>query len=484
MFSVAPTLGKANVIVGAVQPVGRRLELAVAELERRPHRLQPGDVHVDRAGAEVVAAGHRQPHPAAAREQRAEHVDRRPDPLDQLVRGDRRRGRRCWQAQPAVVRRIDASMPIAASSSPMIATSTISGTLVSSYSPSARIVAAISLSTEFLAPGTSIVPCSSPTRRTRIWPPGAAVCSRKRLTTDQYAPVVLAGGHILDRPARGPRPSPHRRPDVARRPRTWPPRWPGPATTSSSSGAVARRTRSSRPRARSSPISAVVEPAGGGTCARRPRSAGRCRGSPGCSPCRCAGRSPAAGDPDPAPRRVHGGHAVVGAARPSRPAALTRARPARRGVDVRGVRQHPVHPDRELRRRRLRRQHSGVGIAGSVVRAGIVLVLPVAAVADRVGRRRMVTAMADRRPARHGRSARWRRPSRSSSPPKRSGARSGWPSTSSSRSSPPRRCRATAGPTRSACWRWPAGSAPASPSWPCRWPTSRPARGASSTSSP
>jgi MFS family permease len=36
----------------------------------------------------------------------------------------------------------------------------------------------------------------------------------------------------------------------------------------------------------------------------------------------------------------------------------------------------------------------GVGIAGGVVRAGIILVLPAAALADRIGRRRMVTAMA------------------------------------------------------------------------------------------
>ena len=82
----------------------------------------------------------------------------------------------------------------------MIGTSTIAGTLVSSYSPSARIVAAISLSTEFLAPGTSIVPCSSPTRRTMICPPGPgsvfiALTARYRLTTAQYAPAVLAGGH-------------------------------------------------------------------------------------------------------------------------------------------------------------------------------------------------------------------------------------------------------------------------------------------------
>jgi len=37
---------------------------------------------------------------------------------------------------------------------------------------------------------------------------------------------------------------------------------------------------------------------------------------------------------------------------------------------------------------------TGVGVAGAVVRAGIVFVLPVAVLADRIGRRRVVTAMA------------------------------------------------------------------------------------------
>jgi MFS family permease len=37
---------------------------------------------------------------------------------------------------------------------------------------------------------------------------------------------------------------------------------------------------------------------------------------------------------------------------------------------------------------------TGIGIAGAVVRAGIILVLPAAALADRIGRRRVITAMA------------------------------------------------------------------------------------------
>ena len=85
MFSVAPTLGNSRVMSAPSSTSARRLEVAVAQLERRPHRLEAGEVHVDRAGAEVVAAGQRElgvPEPA---EQRAEHVDRRPDLLGQLV---------------------------------------------------------------------------------------------------------------------------------------------------------------------------------------------------------------------------------------------------------------------------------------------------------------------------------------------------------------------------------------------------------------
>ena len=44
----------------------------------------------------------------------------------------------------------------------MIDTSVRSGTFVSSYTPSASRLAAISLSTAFLAPGTLIVPSSGP----------------------------------------------------------------------------------------------------------------------------------------------------------------------------------------------------------------------------------------------------------------------------------------------------------------------------------
>ena len=244
-----------------------------------------------------------------------------------------------------------------------------------------------------------------------------------------------------------------------------------------------RRHRSSRRRPVHSPTAATVEPIadtqGDGAGARRRRTAGRSRGSRWlfALPLRWTlARRGAATDATAADARHR--HAVVGAARPPRPAqrsACSACWPRRRC------------PRRSSTRCSPRRSSSppttsasataASASPASIVRAGIILVLPVAAFADRIGRRRVVTAMASPRRSSPP-PARSPRRSRSSSPPRPSAARSAWRSTSWSPSSPPRRCRATAGPTRSACWRWPAGSAPASPSWPCRSPTSRPARGA------
>ena len=78
----------------------------------------------------------------------------------------------------------------------MMSTSAMPGTLVSSYSPSASSVAAISLSTEFLAPGTSTSPCSGPARRTTIGRSGISGSDARWSATGpdlighQYAPPV------------------------------------------------------------------------------------------------------------------------------------------------------------------------------------------------------------------------------------------------------------------------------------------------------
>ncbi len=63
---------------------------------------------------------------------------------------------------------------------------------------------------------------------------------------------------------------------------------------------------------------------------------------------------PMAGPPGPRPRGIV--EQLVGAARPARRHPDPRGRPARRCIDECGVRQHALHADGELRRRRLRRR--------------------------------------------------------------------------------------------------------------------------------
>ena len=84
-----PDTGELEGDIGAAQPISRCLDVAVLQFERGTHRFETFDVHVDRTAAEVVTAGQRQRDAAAATQQRTEHVDRRPDPLHELVRGDR-----------------------------------------------------------------------------------------------------------------------------------------------------------------------------------------------------------------------------------------------------------------------------------------------------------------------------------------------------------------------------------------------------------
>ena len=195
-FSVRPDTREVERDLGAVQTIGERLEVAVAELERGAHRLQPRHVHVDRPGTEVVATRQREAHVPAAREQRAEHVDRRPDPFDQLIRRDRRQIAVVGEDRRAACRRRSIDRPIAPSRSAMIDTSTISGTLASSNDPSVSNVAAISFSTEFLAPGTTTSPAADRRggRRSTVGINGsgstAPVARRDRYPS---APVCSAG---------------------------------------------------------------------------------------------------------------------------------------------------------------------------------------------------------------------------------------------------------------------------------------------------
>ena len=85
-FSVAPTLGKSRTMRAPFSLLQRASTKPWTTLELRTHvAARPAEVHVELAAADVVAAGQRDPRLTAAREQRAEHVDRRPHPAHQVV---------------------------------------------------------------------------------------------------------------------------------------------------------------------------------------------------------------------------------------------------------------------------------------------------------------------------------------------------------------------------------------------------------------
>ena len=153
--------------------------------------------------------------------------------------------------------------PRAASRSPMIATSLIAGTLVSSYTPSARRLAAISLRTAFFAPGDADRALQRAEMTDRDLLGGLAGFSSQ---TRQYAPPVTgrehgwrvvrswpAGGahrrarHVAPRRHR-PRTGRWRRPGSSRTPgRSW------STSASSATTVTGRRSRSKRPIATSLP---------------------------------------------------------------------------------------------------------------------------------------------------------------------------------------------------------------------------------------
>ena len=252
-------------------------------------------------------------------------------------------------------------------------------------------------------------------------------------------PISRASTAVLERPARRPRPR------AGRRRRTTFDQAAGPFTSY-------RRT-----------LTRVPDDGGDGGGRRRP-IAGRCRGSPGSSPCPVRWAIARRGAAPTHPAHHHAAPTPWWAP-PDRldPRALTvlglLAAASMSSAFVNTLFTQTVNfaaDDFGV-------SDGGIGVGG----------------ADRPGRDHPRPAVRRaRRPHRSSarRDRRWPSPprwspppepsprrSRSSSPPRPSAARSGWPSTSSSPSSPPRRCPATAGPTPSACWRWPAGSAPGSP---------------------
>ncbi len=78
----------------------------------------------------------------------------------------------------------------------MIVTSAMSGTLVSVYSPSASSVIAISLSTEFFAPGTCTSPRNGALCRTMIRSSPSTALSMVRVAVAPAACVASVAGRV------------------------------------------------------------------------------------------------------------------------------------------------------------------------------------------------------------------------------------------------------------------------------------------------
>ena len=126
-----PDAGELEQQRGPDQPVGGGLDVAVGRLEAGAELLEAAHVHVDRARAEVVAAGQGHPGPAVAGHQRTQHVDRRPHALDQLVGGLGHDAGRVVDLESVALAARVTVMPIDDSSSLMQVTSEMSGTLSS-----------------------------------------------------------------------------------------------------------------------------------------------------------------------------------------------------------------------------------------------------------------------------------------------------------------------------------------------------------------
>ena len=170
-FSVAPTLGKSSRMVGAHQAPRRRGDQEpVLDRHLGAERRKPADVQVQAAGADGVAAGQRDLGAAAAGEQRAEHGrSRRAARAPARSRPGARAARRARRSAttPAVGGQVDRAAEATQQLGHDRGRRGCRARRGSVVTPWASRAAAISLSTQFLAPATRTAPATgSPTTRT------------------------------------------------------------------------------------------------------------------------------------------------------------------------------------------------------------------------------------------------------------------------------------------------------------------------------
>ena len=242
----------------------------------------------------------------------------------------------------------------------MMATSAMAGTLSSTLVPSARMAAAISLSTEFLAPLTATVPARGAPARTMMRSIGPTVCSPAMA---RVRPPLAGGATRAAEALAAPRTDLARRAPRARRlvrpgPRPVPPLPAHP-----------------RGRSRTAP------------CSRPPTTTSPSRGSAGCSPCPSGS---ALRKPPPRIEARRGG---------PRRRCSTSAPPSVLGLLAAASLAVGFLNTLFTQTVNFAADEFGVsagaqGVAGTVVRLGIVFAIGLLLLSDRVGRRRMLVVAA------------------------------------------------------------------------------------------
>ncbi len=333
-------------------------------VELRPEGLQARQVHVDRPGPEVVAARQREPGAAAAgraadRAPRSRPASARPGRYGATgsTVGGLVEPQRPGLARPARRAHADRVEQLAHD----LDVDDPGHVRAARRCPPRRMLAAISLSTEFLAPPTVTVPVSGPAGRTMIEPIAVSMLARcpgwrRRWSGAEADPDLF-------RPRRGPRPGGRGRTRSVRP-------GGGPVPALRAPRCRPRRTaRSPRPPATGSPS----------------------RGSGGCSPCRLR-RSAAARAESPPARRLA---AVVGAAAaPRRPVGPRARRCSPRRRSSTGYCNTLFTQTVTFAADEFGACERAQGVAGAVVRVGIIFTIGLLVLADRIGRRRILVVAA------------------------------------------------------------------------------------------
>ena len=154
----AARAGKFQIDVRAAQVFGRAVIDAVFQVQFRAQLLQPFDMEIDGARADVAAAGHSDGRVPEAGEQRAQHIETGAHLAHQVVRGLAGREVRGIYFQRVIVCGRRRSRPDRRKISIRVYTSLMRGTLCKMVLPGISMVPAMIATASFLLPPTVTLP--------------------------------------------------------------------------------------------------------------------------------------------------------------------------------------------------------------------------------------------------------------------------------------------------------------------------------------